>query len=142
MGKAKSLPATDPLPGLAARINEAHDRCRAAMTDGVRHAVEAGKLLAEARENVRHGEWMPWLRANVTFSVRSAQAYMRLAENCRELDQPKAQRVALLPFRDALAELSEKRPAASAKEERAAAMEMSRHPVDELVKFIDRRESL
>nr|DAF37386.1 MAG TPA: Protein of unknown function (DUF3102) [Caudoviricetes sp.] len=40
--------------------------------------LEIGKRLAEAKEKLSHGEWLPWLEKKVAFSERSAQQYMRL----------------------------------------------------------------
>ncbi len=40
--------------------------------------LEIGKRLAEAKAQLPHGEWLPWLEEKVSFSERSAQQYMRL----------------------------------------------------------------
>ena len=40
--------------------------------------LEIGKRLVEAKEQLSHGEWLPWLEEKVAFSERSAQQYMRL----------------------------------------------------------------
>ena len=40
--------------------------------------LEIGKRLAEAKAQLSHGEWLPWLEEKVAFSERSAQQYMRL----------------------------------------------------------------
>lgn len=40
--------------------------------------LEIGKRLAEAKSQLSHGEWLPWLEEKVEFSERSAQQYMRL----------------------------------------------------------------
>lgn len=42
--------------------------------------IEIGRRLNEAKELLEHGEWLPWLREKVDFSVRSAQNFMRLAK--------------------------------------------------------------
>jgi hypothetical protein len=41
-------------------------------------ALEAGRLLIEAKELVQHGEWEDWLAENVHFSERTARRYMQL----------------------------------------------------------------
>lgn len=41
--------------------------------------IEIGKRLNEAKEQLGHGEWLPWLRDKVDISERSAQDFMRLA---------------------------------------------------------------
>jgi hypothetical protein len=58
-------------------------------------------LLLEAKGQVAHGQWLLWLKANVAFSERTAQGYMTVARRWEELEA-KAQRVADLPFRDAV----------------------------------------
>ncbi len=40
--------------------------------------LEIGKRLVEAKAQLSHGEWLPWLEEKVAFSERSAQQYMRL----------------------------------------------------------------
>ena len=45
-----------PLVDLAERINEQHHLAEQAMNTGLRHALEAGRLLAEAKGQVAHGE--------------------------------------------------------------------------------------
>lgn len=41
--------------------------------------IEIGKRLLEAKAQLGHGEWLPWLRDKVDISERSAQNFMRLA---------------------------------------------------------------
>ena len=63
---------------LAEQINVEHHQAEAALHDGLGHALEAGRLLTEAKAQVGHGQWLPWLDANFQGSKRTAQAYMRL----------------------------------------------------------------
>lgn len=93
------------LDALATRINEEHRACDEALREGLRHAVNAGELLIEAKSRCSHGMWGAWLEENFEGSNRTAQAYMRVARN-RDAIDAKAQRVAGLSFRDALRELS------------------------------------
>lgn len=44
------------------------------------HAVEIGKLLIEAKEQVDHGEWYKWLEENFNLSEKMANNFMRVAE--------------------------------------------------------------
>ena len=71
------------------------------MRTAVAHAVIAGELLIEAKRQVPHGQWLPWLRSTCGLSERTAQAYMRLARTLPELEPAKAQRVADLSLREA-----------------------------------------
>lgn len=46
--------------------------------------VEIGRRLIEAKKQLPRGEWVRWLEESVEFSLRSAQNYMRLAEEYGE----------------------------------------------------------
>ncbi len=43
--------------------------------------IRCGEALAAAKEQVPHGEWLPWLEANFEGSERTAQAYATVAAN-------------------------------------------------------------
>jgi len=88
---------TAPLADLAERINAAHQQCEQALKAGLAHALEAGRLLLEAKGQVEHGQWLPWVEANCRFSERTAQAYMRVVRSLPELEA-KAQGLADLTF--------------------------------------------
>lgn len=47
--------------------------------------VEIGKRLIEAKEQLAHGQWLPWLSEKVNFSETMAQRFMRVA---REFSNP------------------------------------------------------
>ncbi|MEB0058813.1 DUF3102 domain-containing protein [Variovorax sp. LG9.2] len=90
------------LPALAIKINNTVSAAEADAKSSMQRALEAGKLLTEAKEAVAHGEWQSWLVANCNVAARTAQAYMKLAKRLPELSAPEAQRVADLPVRDAI----------------------------------------
>jgi hypothetical protein len=95
--------ATDPaLSDLPARINEAHVRAIEHAGQALGHAIACGKMLLEAKAKVPHGQWLPWLRDNITFGERSAQGYMRIANH---IPIEKRNAVADLPIRQVLADL-------------------------------------
>jgi hypothetical protein len=94
------LATSNSLADLGARINEAHTSAIAHAVKSVEHAVACGQMLLEAKAKVPHGQWLPWLRKNITFGERSAQGYMRIASRL-----PNPQRVADLPLRHMLGEL-------------------------------------
>ena len=48
-------------------------------TVGGQAVIEIGRRLMEAKAQLRHGEWLPWLREKVEFSETSAQNFMRIA---------------------------------------------------------------
>src|SRR4051812_31116131 len=73
--RSMTLPSktTTDLAALAGRINEAHDRAESAFRSAVEHAIEAGRLLVEAKGEVPHGGWLAWVRDNCSFSERTAR---------------------------------------------------------------------
>jgi hypothetical protein len=89
------------LADLAKQINQEHQGCEQALRASVAHALKAGKLLLDAKARVPHGTWLPWLKANVAFPDRTAQAYMRVAKHWPTIEA-KTQRAADLSFREAL----------------------------------------
>jgi hypothetical protein len=91
------------LDQLATEARDAHAAVEAHLLSAVACAIRAGEALTEAKGRLPHGEWLPWLRSNFPGSARTAQSYMKLAQN--------AQRVAHLPsIRDAVAALAERTP--------------------------------
>ncbi|MGO9885407.1 MAG: DUF3102 domain-containing protein [Solirubrobacteraceae bacterium] len=87
------------LETLADEIRAEVDAAEAGWQSAVGHAITAGEKLTEAKQLVKHGEWLPWLEANFPLSERTARNYMRLAA--------KSATVADLPsVRDALAMLA------------------------------------
>ena len=88
------------LPVLAAQINETQALAMLHAGKAVQYAVACGQLLHQAKAAVPHGQWLPWLRANVAFGERTAQGYMRIAHRL-----PNPQRVADMPLRRVLGEL-------------------------------------
>lgn len=44
-------------------------------------ALEAGTLLIECKADLAHGEWLPWLEKNFTFTDRTARRWMKLADD-------------------------------------------------------------
>jgi len=94
------------LPSLAKKANEEHEAALGCAHAALDHAMEAGRLLAEAKAQVAHGEWLPWIEEHFSGSARTARAYMRLNENRAEVEANR-QRVANLGVRDALAYLAE-----------------------------------
>jgi Protein of unknown function (DUF3102) len=92
------------LTDLAARINAAHESVQAAMRRTLEHAMAAGDLLREARQQLKHGRWLPWLAENCSIPARTATLYMRLAANRSTIEQ--TGNVADLTIRGALEALS------------------------------------
>jgi hypothetical protein len=50
------------------------------------HARKAGEMLLQAKQLCKHGEWLPWLKANVRLSQWTVSAYMRVADGWDKLE--------------------------------------------------------
>ena len=74
------VPPEATLDDLATAINDEHRQAEAAMNTGLQHALEAGRLLLEAKALCAHGQWLPWVADNFEGSIRTSQCYTRLAE--------------------------------------------------------------
>jgi hypothetical protein len=109
------------LDGLAKRINEEHRRCEGAVNAALEHAMNAGDLLLEAKDKAPHGTWQGWLADHFDGSVRTAQAYMRVASRRDEVEAAKTQSSAPLSLDSALRALSA--PTDAPRPERAATLE-------------------
>ena len=70
---------------LAHEINTAHTNAQQHAQKSVESAISAGEALLEAKEQLKHGEWLPWLRDNCKVSERSARVYIRLAKHKDEV---------------------------------------------------------
>lgn len=73
------------LTAIAADIRALHAGIRRNAEQIARDAIEAGKLLIEAKQSLPHGEWEAWLRDHVTISPRTARRYMRIASSGLEI---------------------------------------------------------
>jgi hypothetical protein len=69
------------LPVLAAEIRRAHADVQEIAKTAAERAITAGKALIEAKELVKHGEWLPWLREHCAMPERTAQLYMSVARS-------------------------------------------------------------
>jgi hypothetical protein len=68
----------DRLGELAATVNDEYALMTGDMTRAVKRAIRIGELLSEAKAEVAHGEWIPWVEENLTFGQDMASKYMRL----------------------------------------------------------------
>lgn len=93
------------LPELAEQITREHALACGAARSALEHAKRAGEFLTQAKRQTKHGDWLPWLTANFSFSPRTAQNYIRIAERWGELEA-KSETVSHLGLRDALALLA------------------------------------
>lgn len=68
------------LDALAAAINADHDAVEQMARSTLDRARAAGDKLLQAKAQVAHGQWLPWLAEHCPrMSERTAQAYMKLA---------------------------------------------------------------
>lgn len=71
-----SVPARD----IDVITSEIHELCRQAQATACAYIVEIGRRLAEAKAQLDHGEWGPWLKERVGFSQSTANNYMKIYE--------------------------------------------------------------
>ena len=90
MGEVEKLGETE-LYSLAQRINAEHRACATAVNAALEHALNAGDLLLKARDCCPRGTWEAWTKENFEGSLRTAQAYMRVARCREEVEAAKAQ---------------------------------------------------
>src|SRR5215208_3178194 len=106
MGEEQALAHTPPdeqtLPdNMAELINEEHRAVQNAGGIALEHAMRAGAMLVAKKEELPHGEFMDWVKANCEFSDRTANDYMKLHRR-REEVEANSQRAADLSIRGAL----------------------------------------
>jgi DUF3102 family protein len=101
-----SITTSNSLADLAARIKAEHGAVATALKDSVRHAIAAGELLIEAKAQLAHGQWLPWLSDHCTISERTAQLYMRVAKNRADIEAQIRNDVADLSLSEAAAILA------------------------------------
>jgi hypothetical protein len=71
-----------PLDDLADQINKEHAAATSALKDTITHAYQCGKLLIKRKDEVAHGQWLPWLAKHCpTIPERTAQYYMAIARD-------------------------------------------------------------
>jgi Protein of unknown function (DUF3102) len=82
----QDITTSNSLADLAARIRAEHEAVGTAMKRGLKHAIAAGELLIEAKAQLAHGQWLPYLREHCHVPERTAQRYMLLARHASELE--------------------------------------------------------
>ena len=69
----------------AEAANMAAEQVETSAKSMVQHADRAGRALLAAKEQVKHGDWLPWLGANFDHSISLAQKYMAIASNTERI---------------------------------------------------------
>jgi len=110
-----------------AQILKLHGEILDAARTSLPKAIKIGELLAGIKNKLEHGQWLPWIQKNLSFSERTAQNYLRFFE---EKDRLKNAAIADFPLSvsGALALLSEPKaspelPLDAANEARAAELD-------------------
>ena len=63
------------------RLIDIHNEITGNLKNSLELAIEAGKLLTNIKATLQHGEFIPWIEANMPFTDRTARNYMNLYEN-------------------------------------------------------------
>jgi hypothetical protein len=92
----------DDLNDLAAKINDWHRQCVRAAGSALEYAKHAGDLLLEAKAQVDHGGWLPWLQIHFEGSEWTARNYMRVASNWDRITDAKSGMIPDLTYSQAL----------------------------------------
>jgi hypothetical protein len=103
------------LAALAARIRAEHEATAISMVRSIEHAMAAGDLLIQAKKQLKHGQWLPWLEQHCKISDRTAQRYIQLARH-RSLLEANPSSVADLTLQGALELISAPRTSAGRSE--------------------------
>jgi Protein of unknown function (DUF3102) len=92
---------TAPARTLATIVGE----IRKTLSNDTANVIRRGQLLIEAKDQLEHGEWLPWLEDNFDMDERTAQRAMAVAEFASKYDNLSDLRLK----KSALYELSTKR---------------------------------
>ena len=99
--------------------------------------LEIGRRLIEAKSQLQHGEWLPWLAEKVDFSEMTAQRFMKLARECEntpallDLGATKALALLALPESEREEFVAEKH---EVRGEEKTVQEMSTRELDEAIR--------
>jgi Protein of unknown function (DUF3102) len=66
---------------IANRINERHAHIITLGLEALSEALAIGEDLTKQKAKLKHGEWLPWLEANVLFEQKTAWRYMKCYEH-------------------------------------------------------------
>jgi len=69
----------------AKEINRLHGEIMAAVRTTLEKAIRVGELLTKCRTKCQHGDWLPWLKANVQMDQKSVWRYMQIFEHREKL---------------------------------------------------------
>jgi len=67
-------------------INDLHNKIMGSARTTLERAIHIGELLTEQKAKQAHGEWLPWIEANLVFDRMTAARYMRVFDRRQELN--------------------------------------------------------
>src|SRR5690242_10921459 len=79
--------ARAPLKRLARNIMAEHRKALAGCKAALEHARRAGELLIQAKAQLSHGEWLPWLADNCDLQRRMVNVYMQIAREWPRVEE-------------------------------------------------------
>src|SRR5262249_32853312 len=106
----------DDLDALARAVRDHLQASVTAAQNFLEHALAAGDVLIRAKEQVKHGDWLPWLKS-CDLSADTAERYMKLARHRAELNSA---RVRNLSLSAALKLVAKKKPVERAKAKKSS----------------------
>ena len=77
----------------AKEINRLHAELLELAKVGIKKAIRIGELLVRQKQQLAHGEWLPWIKTHLAFSDQTARHYMHLYQHREE---PKFKNVLIL----------------------------------------------
>lgn len=69
----------------AVRLRELHGEIVMLVCATLEKAIEAGEILTEVKESLPHGEFTAWVKKEMSFTIRTAQNYMKVYVNRERL---------------------------------------------------------
>jgi hypothetical protein len=115
------------LADLAAEIRREHAAVLHHARKALDHALTAGERLLEAKGQLRHGEWLPWIK-QVGIPERTCQHYMRLARHADDF-RTKSASFADLTIESAIAAIADTVPDDDGPRRQAPALPRLSEPV-------------
>jgi hypothetical protein len=73
------------LTELARQAEGEHQLACSTAWQSIEHVIRCGEVLAEAKAEIPHGQWLAYIADNLSFGPRQAQKYIRLAAHRDEL---------------------------------------------------------
>jgi len=62
-------------------ITRLHNEIEESLRMSLQKAIRIGELLSKAKDELKHGEFIPWIEKNLSFTDRTARRYIRIFEN-------------------------------------------------------------